>query len=117
MHTSSSKGKEIRIPGPDHPITISTAERKVRVTVAGGIVADPKHAACWLAGAPMSDSAIVRSSGNAAFQAGLSETHHESVQSKELILSKAETRYRVQPDALAPMVDWLRHHGASPHAE
>jgi len=23
-----------------------------------------------------------------------------------------ETHYRAQPDALAPMVDWLRHYGA-----
>jgi len=26
METTTSKGKEIRIPGPDHPITISPAE-------------------------------------------------------------------------------------------
>ena len=36
----SIKEKEIRIPGPDHPITISPAEGKVRVTVAGRIVAE-----------------------------------------------------------------------------
>jgi uncharacterized protein (DUF427 family) len=40
MSNSSSKGKEIKIPGPDHPITISSAEGKVRVTVAGRIVAE-----------------------------------------------------------------------------
>jgi uncharacterized protein (DUF427 family) len=40
VHTESSKGKEIKIPGPDHPITISPAEGKVRVTVAGRIVAE-----------------------------------------------------------------------------
>jgi len=39
MATTTSKGKEIRIPGPDHPITISPAEGRVRVTVAGRIVA------------------------------------------------------------------------------
>jgi uncharacterized protein (DUF427 family) len=44
MHTKSSKGKEIRIPGPDHPITISPAEDKVRVAVAGTIVADSTRA-------------------------------------------------------------------------
>jgi uncharacterized protein (DUF427 family) len=44
MHTSSTKGKEIRIPGPDHPITISPAEGKVRVTVAGRIVAESTRA-------------------------------------------------------------------------
>jgi uncharacterized protein (DUF427 family) len=44
MHTESSKGKEIRIPGPDHPITISPAEGKVRVTVAGRIVAESARA-------------------------------------------------------------------------
>lgn len=38
MTNTSSKGKEIKIPGPDHPITISPAEGKVRVTVAGKIV-------------------------------------------------------------------------------
>jgi hypothetical protein len=28
METKTSKGKEIRIPGPDHPIAISLAEGK-----------------------------------------------------------------------------------------
>src|ERR1700689_3420751 len=37
-------GKEIRIPGPEHPITISPAEGKIRVTVAGKIVAESTRA-------------------------------------------------------------------------
>jgi uncharacterized protein (DUF427 family) len=44
MRTSSSNDREIRIPGPDHPITISQAEGKVRVTVAGTIVAESLRA-------------------------------------------------------------------------
>jgi hypothetical protein len=40
-----------------------------------------------------------------------------NLSNRKLILSKAETHYRAQPDALAPMVDWLSHYGASPHAE
>jgi len=44
METKTSKGKEIRIPGPDHHITISPAEGKVRVTVAGRIVAESAQA-------------------------------------------------------------------------
>jgi uncharacterized protein (DUF427 family) len=40
MNNTLSKGKEIKIPGPDHPITISPVEGKVRVTVAGRIVAE-----------------------------------------------------------------------------
>jgi hypothetical protein len=44
METKTSKGKEIRIPGPDHPITISPAEGRVRVTVAGRIVAESTRA-------------------------------------------------------------------------
>ena len=44
MDTKTSKGKEIRIPGPDHPITISPAEGKVRVVVAGRIVAESTRA-------------------------------------------------------------------------
>jgi len=44
METTTSKGKEIRVPGPDHPITISPAEGSVRVTVAGGIVAESTQA-------------------------------------------------------------------------
>jgi uncharacterized protein (DUF427 family) len=40
MNDTSSKVKEIKIPGPDHPITISPAQGKVRVTVAGKIVAE-----------------------------------------------------------------------------
>jgi uncharacterized protein (DUF427 family) len=41
---TSTKGKDIRIPGPDHPITISPAPGKVRVTVAGKIVAESARA-------------------------------------------------------------------------
>jgi uncharacterized protein (DUF427 family) len=44
MVTKTSKGKEIKIPGPYHPITISPAEGKVRVTVAGRIVAESAQA-------------------------------------------------------------------------
>lgn len=36
---TSTKGKEIRIPGPDHPIAILPAGGKVRITVARKIVA------------------------------------------------------------------------------
>jgi uncharacterized protein (DUF427 family) len=39
-----SKAKEIEIPGPDHPITISRAVGKVRVTVAGKVVAESTQA-------------------------------------------------------------------------
>jgi uncharacterized protein (DUF427 family) len=44
MHSKSSKDKEIRIPGPDHPITISAVEGKVCVAVAGRIVAQSTRA-------------------------------------------------------------------------
>jgi uncharacterized protein (DUF427 family) len=44
MNNTSSKAKEIKIPGPDHPITISPAEGRVRVTVAGRIVAESTRA-------------------------------------------------------------------------
>src|ERR1700723_138342 len=40
METKTNKNKEIRIPGPEHPITISPGCGKVRVTVAGTIVAE-----------------------------------------------------------------------------
>jgi uncharacterized protein (DUF427 family) len=44
METKTNKGKQIKIPGPDHPITISPAEGTVRVTVAGRIVAESTRA-------------------------------------------------------------------------
>jgi hypothetical protein len=44
MNDTSSKGKEVKIPGSDHPITISRAEGRVRVTVAKKIVAESKRA-------------------------------------------------------------------------
>ena len=44
MNTTSSKDKQIRIPGPDHPITISAVAGTVRVTVAGRIVAESTRA-------------------------------------------------------------------------
>jgi uncharacterized protein (DUF427 family) len=40
MDTQSSKGKEIKIPGTDHPLAISPVEGMVRVMVAGRIVAE-----------------------------------------------------------------------------
>jgi uncharacterized protein (DUF427 family) len=44
MNQISSEGKEIRIPGPDHPITVSPTEGRFRVTVAGRIVAESTRA-------------------------------------------------------------------------
>jgi uncharacterized protein (DUF427 family) len=44
MNNPSSKDKEIKIPGPDHLITISPTEGKVRVTVAKRIVAESTRA-------------------------------------------------------------------------
>ncbi|HVZ84702.1 MAG TPA: DUF427 domain-containing protein [Terracidiphilus sp.] len=41
---TSVKVKEIRLPGPDHPITISPVKGTVRVTVAGRIVAESGRA-------------------------------------------------------------------------
>jgi uncharacterized protein (DUF427 family) len=43
MEIKPNKGKEIMIPGPDHPITISPAEGSVRVRVAGRIIAESKR--------------------------------------------------------------------------
>jgi len=44
MNTTSSKSKETRIPGPDHPITLSPVDGTVRVTLAGKIVAESTRA-------------------------------------------------------------------------
>jgi uncharacterized protein (DUF427 family) len=44
MVTELSKGKEIKIPGSDHPIAISPVEGTVRVTVAVRIVAESTRA-------------------------------------------------------------------------
>ena len=44
MNNTSSEAKEIKIPGPDHAITISPAEGKVRVAIAGRTVAESTRA-------------------------------------------------------------------------
>jgi uncharacterized protein (DUF427 family) len=44
MNDTSKQGKEIRIPGHDHPITISPVDGKVRVTVAGNVAAESTQA-------------------------------------------------------------------------
>jgi uncharacterized protein (DUF427 family) len=44
MVTELSKGKEIKIPGPNHPVAISPVEGTVKVTVAGTIVAESRRA-------------------------------------------------------------------------
>ncbi|WP_390890441.1 DUF427 domain-containing protein [Tunturiibacter lichenicola] len=38
------KSKEIKIPGPDHSITISAVSETVRVSVSGKVVAESKRA-------------------------------------------------------------------------
>jgi uncharacterized protein (DUF427 family) len=44
MNNTLNKGKEIKVPGPDHPITISPVEGKVRVAVAGQTLAESTRA-------------------------------------------------------------------------
>jgi uncharacterized protein (DUF427 family) len=44
MVTELSRGKDFKIPGPDHPITVFPVEGKVRVTVADRIVAESTRA-------------------------------------------------------------------------
>ena len=44
INNTASKDQEIKIPGPDHPITISPAEAKVRVKVAGKTIAESARA-------------------------------------------------------------------------
>ena len=44
MNDTFTKHKEIKIPGPDHPIAIFPVEGRVRVTVAGRIVAESTRA-------------------------------------------------------------------------
>ena len=44
MNHISSEGRQIKIPGPDHPIAISPTGNTVRVTVAGRIVAQSTRA-------------------------------------------------------------------------
>ena len=46
MDTKISKDRQIKTPGPEHPITISPAEGTVRVSVAGRIVAESTRALC-----------------------------------------------------------------------
>jgi uncharacterized protein (DUF427 family) len=40
----STTSKTIKIPGPDHPITIEPNAKRVVVTVAGKVIADSTHA-------------------------------------------------------------------------
>jgi len=51
METKMSKGKEVRIPGADHRFTVSPADGRMRVTVAGRIVAESMRALRLEAGA------------------------------------------------------------------
>ena len=44
MDTKPNKGKEIRIPGPDHPISIEANPSRVVVEVGGKIIADTCNA-------------------------------------------------------------------------
>lgn len=44
MNITSSKDQGVKIPGPDHPITILPAEGRVRVVVAGLTVAESTRA-------------------------------------------------------------------------
>ena len=38
--------KTIKVPGPDHPITVEPAKARVVVTVAGKVIADSRRPSC-----------------------------------------------------------------------
>src|ERR1700757_766879 len=40
----TNPSKPVRVPGPDHPITIERSTRRIVVTVAGSVVADTREA-------------------------------------------------------------------------
>ena len=44
MPDSAATTKAVKIPGPDHPITITRNDKRVVVTVAGRVVADTREA-------------------------------------------------------------------------
>jgi uncharacterized protein (DUF427 family) len=44
MSDSATAGRPVRIPGPDHPITIEPNPGRVIVTTGGRVVADTRHA-------------------------------------------------------------------------
>lgn len=44
MTNSNSPARPVRIPGPDHPITVEPNTRRVVVKVAGRVVADTRNA-------------------------------------------------------------------------
>ncbi len=44
MEGQPMNAKEIKLPGPDHPITIAPAETTVRVSVAGHVIAQSSRA-------------------------------------------------------------------------
>jgi uncharacterized protein (DUF427 family) len=44
MSTATTSTKPIKIPGPDHPITIQANAARVVVTVAGQVIADTREA-------------------------------------------------------------------------
>lgn len=41
---SPSKGREVKLPGPDHPIAITAAAARVRILVGSHVIADSTHA-------------------------------------------------------------------------
>ncbi|MGF6774004.1 uncharacterized protein (DUF427 family) [Paraburkholderia sp. GAS199] len=42
--SGTTPGKTVKIPGPDHPITVERNTKRVVVTVAGEVIADSTHA-------------------------------------------------------------------------
>ncbi|GLQ48431.1 hypothetical protein GCM10007862_34820 [Dyella lipolytica] len=42
--STSSTARTIKVPGPDHPITVERNARRVVVKVAGRVIADTRHA-------------------------------------------------------------------------
>ncbi|GAB2569565.1 DUF427 domain-containing protein [Dyella jejuensis] len=43
-HEDRNAGRTVKIPGPDHPITIERSTRRIVVTVAGQVIADSRRA-------------------------------------------------------------------------
>jgi N-ethylmaleimide reductase len=105
MNTQLSNAKEIRIPGPDHPITISPAEGKVRVTVAG------RHFRPLCKGTLIANVKMDRDRGNRLIAEGLADL----VAFGRPYIANPDLVQRFADNTPLAEVDWETVYASGPH--
>ena len=107
----------MKLPGPDHPITITRNDKRVRVTFAGQIIADTHaradaaggelHSRCNISRAPTSNMNLLKPTAHASHCPYKGDASYFSIEAAGRIAENAVWSYEQPFPAMAEITDYL----------